>query len=71
MGGWCSSELVGGRMGWVYGRILGRVGGIFVVRPDLRGEMALRLDSDMIFGVGIWPLRKLVLLAHRMLLLWL
>jgi hypothetical protein len=38
--------------------------------------MALRLDSDMISGVRIWPLRKpfhfyLVLLVHRMLLLWL
>jgi hypothetical protein len=25
-----------GRMGWVYARILGGVGGSFVVRPDLR-----------------------------------
>jgi hypothetical protein len=58
----------------VYGRILGGVGRSLVVIPDLRCEMALRLDSDMIFGVGIWPLRKhfqfyLVLLALRMLLL--
>jgi hypothetical protein len=58
-------------MGWVYGRILGGVGESFL---DLRWAMAPRLDFDMIFGAGIWPLRMsfqfyLVLLAQKMLLL--
>jgi hypothetical protein len=33
-----------GRMKWVYGRILGVVGRSFVATPDLRLEMASRLD---------------------------
>ena len=45
-------------MGWVYGRILGGVGGGFVVIPYLRWEMTSRLDSYMIFGVQMQPLRK-------------
>jgi hypothetical protein len=63
-----------GHMGWVYGIILGGVGGSFLVTPDLRWKIAPRLDSSMIFGLGIWPLRMsfqfyLVLLVERMLLL--
>jgi hypothetical protein len=46
-----------GRMGWVYGRILGEVGRSSVVIPDLRWKIAPRLDSGMVFGVGMWPLR--------------
>jgi len=42
-----------GRMEWVYGRILEGVGGNFVVTPNLKWEMAPRLDSGMIFGKGI------------------
>jgi hypothetical protein len=42
-------------MGWVYERILGKVGGNFVVIPNLSWEMALRLDFSMISGVGIGP----------------
>ena len=62
------------RMGWGYGRIIGGVGGNFQVILYLRWEMAPRLDSGMIYGVRIWPLKKpfqvyLVLLAQRMLLL--
>jgi hypothetical protein len=60
-------------MGWGYERILGRVGENFRVTPDLRWEMASRLDSGMISGVEMWPLGKpfqiyLVLAAQRMLL---
>jgi hypothetical protein len=44
-------------MGWVYGRILGEVGGSFVVTLDLKLEMAPMLDLGIIFGVGIRPLR--------------
>jgi hypothetical protein len=40
-------------MGWVYGRILGDVGGSFVVILDLTWKMVSRLDSGMNFGVGI------------------
>jgi hypothetical protein len=40
-------------IGWEYGRILCGVGGSFQVLLDLRCEMALRLDYDMIYGVGI------------------
>jgi len=63
-------------MGWGYGRILGGVGGSFQVIPYLKWEMALRLDFDMIYGVGMWHIRKpfqiyMVLLVQRMLLLWL
>ena len=43
-------------MEWVYGKILGGLGGSFVVIPDLKWKMAQRLDFDMIFGVGIWSL---------------
>jgi hypothetical protein len=46
-----------GFMWWVYGRILGGVGGSFVVVLDLRWEMVARLDSCLAFGVGIWPSR--------------
>jgi hypothetical protein len=61
-----------GCIGWVYGRILGGVGKRFVVTPDLKWEIALRFNSGMIFGVGIWPLWMhfqfyLILLAQRML----
>jgi hypothetical protein len=38
-----------------YGRILGRVGGIFRVIPNLRWEMATRLDFGTISVVGMWP----------------
>ena len=62
------------RMGRVNGTILGGVGGNSVVTPDLKCEMAPMLDSSMIFGVRIWPLRMhfqfyLVLLAQRVLML--
>jgi hypothetical protein len=62
------------RMGWVNGRILGGVGGNSVVTPDLNREMTPMLDSSMIFGVRIWPLRMhfqfyLILLAQRILML--
>jgi hypothetical protein len=57
-----------GCMGWGYGRILGGVGGSSQVIPDLRWEMAPKLNFGVIYGVGIWLLRKyfqfyLVLLA--------
>jgi hypothetical protein len=57
-------------------RILGGIRGIFRVTPNLRWEMALRLDFGMISSVGMWPLRKpfliyLALLAQRMPLSWL
>jgi hypothetical protein len=60
------------RMWWVCRRILGGIGRSFVIIPDLSWEMAQRLDSDMIFGMGIQPLRKsfqfyLVWLAQKML----
>jgi len=60
-GGWCSSEPVGAygvglwkniRRGWEN----------FAVTLDLRWEMTPMLDSGIIFGVGIWPLRMLLLL---------
>jgi hypothetical protein len=44
------------RLGWGYRGILGR--GIFRVTLDLGREMAPILDSGMINGVGMWPLRK-------------
>jgi hypothetical protein len=40
------------RMEWVYGRILGKVGGRFVVTPDLKWVMVPRLNSSMTCGVG-------------------
>jgi hypothetical protein len=49
-------------MWWVYERILWGIGWSFVIIPDLRWEMTLRLNSDMIFGVGIWPLRAFLAL---------
>jgi hypothetical protein len=63
-----------GRMGWGYEGILRRVGGSFQVIPDLRWEMAPRLDYGMTYGVGTGPLRKpfkiyMVLLAQMMFLL--
>lgn len=48
-----------GCMGWGFGRILGGVGRNFQVIPDLRWEIAPRLVSGIIYGVGIWPLKKL------------
>ncbi len=42
-----------GRMGWVYRRILGGVGGSFQVISDLRWERASMLDFGMICGVEI------------------
>jgi hypothetical protein len=45
-----------GRMGWSYGRISGGVRRCFLVMPDLRWEMASRLDFGMIW-VGIRPLK--------------
>jgi hypothetical protein len=42
-----------GSIGWVYGRILGVVGGSFVVILDLRWEMAPRLDYGVSIGIGI------------------
>jgi hypothetical protein len=55
-------------MRWVYRRILGGVGRSLVVILDLNWEMDPRLDSSLIFGVGLRHLRKhflfyLVLLA--------
>jgi hypothetical protein len=49
-----------GRMGGDYRRISGGVGRCFLVIPDLRCEMALRLDSVLTCGVGIRPLKKLL-----------
>jgi voltage-gated potassium channel Kch len=46
-----------GHMGRVYGRVLGGVGGSYVVTRSLKWVMALRLDFGMIFSVGIWPLK--------------
>jgi hypothetical protein len=40
-------------MRWVYGRILGEVGGISLAIPDLRLKMDPRFVSSMIRGVGI------------------
>jgi hypothetical protein len=48
-----------GRMWRGYGKILGGVGRCFLVIPDLSYEMAPRLDSGMMCGVGRWPLRKI------------
>jgi hypothetical protein len=45
-------------MEWVYGRILGEVGGSSLTIPDLRWEIAPMLVYAMICGVGIWPSRK-------------
>jgi hypothetical protein len=53
-GEWCSTEPLG-HMGRGYGRILGWVGGSFQVIPELRWEMAPRLDYDMTYDMGIWP----------------
>jgi hypothetical protein len=63
-----------GRLGWYYRRILGRALVSFQVIPNLRWEMAPRLDSGMIYGMEICSLRKpfqicIALLAQRMLLL--
>jgi hypothetical protein len=44
-----------GRMGLGFGRILGGVGGCFIVIPDLSWEMTSRLDSGMMCGVGRRP----------------
>jgi len=44
-----------GRMGWVYGRILG-VGGSSLTIPNLMWEMAPKLISGMICCVEIWLL---------------
>jgi hypothetical protein len=41
------------RMEWVYGRILGEVGGSSLTIPDLRWEIAPMLVYAMICGVGI------------------
>ena len=62
------------RMGLGYKRISRRVGSCFLVIPDLRWEIAPRLNYGMACGLRIRPLRKLfliymVLLALRMLLL--
>jgi len=46
-----------GRMGWVCEKISGGVVVSFLVIPDLRREMALKLDSSMTSGVGIRSLR--------------
>jgi len=46
------------RLEWGYGRILRGVGGIFCITSDLRWKIAQRLDSGMISGVRMWPLRK-------------
>jgi len=61
-----------GWMGWGYRRISGGVWECFPVIPNLRCEMAPRLDSGKARGVVFRPLRKLfriyiVLLALRML----
>jgi hypothetical protein len=42
-----------GLMRWVYGRILGGAESGSIITPDLKWEMAPRLDFGMIFGVGI------------------
>jgi hypothetical protein len=46
-------------MGWGYGRISRGFGGCFLIIPDLRWEMASRLDFGMMCGVGRRPLKKL------------
>jgi hypothetical protein len=56
-GGSCSREPIGPYEVGLWKNIK-RGWGSFVVIPDLNWKMALRLDSDMIFGVGIQPLRK-------------
>jgi len=42
-----------GRMVWVYGRILGNVGGRSVVTSDLKWVMAPRFVFGMTCGAGI------------------
>jgi hypothetical protein len=44
-------------IGWVCEKISGGVVVSFLVIPDLRREMALKLDSSMTSGVGIRSLR--------------
>jgi hypothetical protein len=46
------------RIGWGYGRILGGTGKSYLVILDLRTMMTLKLDSDMMCGVGIKPSRQ-------------
>jgi hypothetical protein len=60
-GGWCSSEPVGA-YGAGLGKNIRRGWENFAITLDLRWEMAPMLDSGIIFGVGIWPLRMLLLL---------
>jgi hypothetical protein len=72
-GGWCSLES-SSTFGVELWKFIRKSGGTSRVTLDLRWEKALRLDSCMISGVGIWPLRKffqfyLALLAKRMPLL--
>lgn len=45
-------SLLGRRLGWGYGIILGEVEGNVQVILELRWQMALRLDFGMIYGVG-------------------
>jgi len=52
-GGWCSLEPFGA-LRWGYGRISGKIGRNFRVRPYLRWKMDLGLDFGMISGVGMW-----------------
>lgn len=57
-GGWCSREPVGAYKVRLWKNII-RVGESFPVILDMRREMALGLDSRMIYGVGTWSLRSL------------
>jgi hypothetical protein len=55
--GWCSSEPIRAYEVGLWKNIM-RGWGNFEVMLDLRWEIDPRLDSGMIFGVGIQPLRK-------------
>lgn len=47
-----------GHMGWGYVRKLEGVEGNCLAIPDLRWKMASRSISSMIYGMGLWPLKK-------------
>jgi hypothetical protein len=47
------------RTRWGFGRILGGVGGCFLVISDLSWEMAQRSNFWMMCSLEKWPLRKL------------
>jgi len=48
-----------GRTGWGYEKISRGDGENSLIIPDLRWEMALRLDFGMVYGAGIKLLKKL------------